>query len=73
MVSESFGSMETREKSNAEFRSDVHEILATHESRFKQILNELHALRLQQSQITTETRPTSEKDINSFLDRRAHV
>ncbi|KAK0603548.1 hypothetical protein LWI29_006160 [Acer saccharum] len=57
--------MDMRGKSNAEFRDEVNEILASHESRFDQILTELQALRLQQ------TRPTTKKDINPFTSGEA--
>ncbi|KAI9165525.1 hypothetical protein LWI28_015644 [Acer negundo] len=65
--------METRGKSHAEFRTEVQEILATHESRWatnesriEQILLELQALRLQQNQTPSEIRPASERDVNPF-------
>ncbi|KAK2638335.1 hypothetical protein Ddye_026130 [Dipteronia dyeriana] len=87
------GFMETRAKSNTEFCSEIHEILARHktkfeefiannETRFEQILNELQALRLQQSQnqpqphpypphqhgqtVTGQIQPNSEREINPF-------
>ena len=65
--------METRGKSHAEFRAEVQETLATHESRwatnesrFEQILTELQALRLQQTHTAPEPRTTSERDVNPF-------
>lgn len=57
--------MDTRSKSNAEFRNEVGEILASHESRFEQILNELQALRLQQTQYVSETNPFSTGDTSN--------
>ncbi|KAL5856752.1 hypothetical protein ACOSQ3_004210 [Xanthoceras sorbifolium] len=58
--------METRAKTNQEFRHEVHEILASHETRFDQILTELQALRMQQTRPSTENRTTIEKEINPF-------
>ncbi|KAL5834386.1 hypothetical protein ACOSQ4_013883 [Xanthoceras sorbifolium] len=58
--------MEMRTKTNVEFRNEVHEILAGHESRFDQILTELQALRLQQNQNITDNRSISEKELNPF-------
>lgn len=68
MVSKLGSSMDTRGKSNAEFRNEVNEILACHESRFDQILTELQALHLQQKQPThlQQNQPTTEKDTNPF-------
>ena len=60
VVSEPAPSMDTRGKTNAEFRTEVNDILASHESRFDQILSELQALRLQQNQ------PTSPQTINPY-------
>ena len=60
--------METRAKSNAEFRSEVQEILARHETNFEQVhatmqavLTEVQAMRIQNSQ------PSSKKGVNSSL------
>ncbi|KAL5789485.1 hypothetical protein ACOSQ2_004373 [Xanthoceras sorbifolium] len=58
--------METRVKTNQEFRHEVHEILASHETRFDQILTKLQALRMQQTRPSTENRTTTEKEINLF-------
>ena len=64
--------MDTRSKSNAEFRNEVHEILGRHESSFDQVnttlqvvLTELQALR------NTRHQNTNSHEINPFSNEEA--
>ncbi|KAH9648047.1 retrotrans gag domain-containing protein [Citrus sinensis] len=59
--------MDTRSKSNAEFRNDVNEALARHESNFDQINDSLHKVLTElQALRVSRPQPTIQPEINPF-------
>lgn len=62
--------METRSKSNAEFRNDVNEVLAQHESRFDQIHLTLQQVLTELQGLRVAPNPThSPREVNPFSNR----